>query len=112
MPAIQAMIHYTSDKNEQILFLKKAATLGDIDSMLQLGSLYIETQEYEQAADFFQKASTFNNPYGTYNLAVCYFQGRGREKNINKAASLFKLAGDQKHPTALKTLHKYFKTSS
>jgi TPR repeat protein len=47
------------------------------------------------AAEWFEKAAAHNFKYACYNLAVCYEQGEGVEKDEKKAAEYYERAALQ-----------------
>jgi tetratricopeptide (TPR) repeat protein len=58
-----------------------------------LGICYWKIKDYENAADYFEKATEFHSAISYNNLANCYYGGWGREKNFQKAKKLYKKSG-------------------
>ncbi|XP_018110421.1 DAP3-binding cell death enhancer 1 isoform X2 [Xenopus laevis] len=56
--------------------------------------------DYKTAFHFFRQAADGGYSKAQYNTGVCYEQGRGVEKDINKAAAYYLLAGKNGHKQA------------
>ena len=52
----------------------------------------------------FKKAAEKGSATAQYNLGVCYYNGQGVARNINKAAELWKLSARQGNATAKSAL--------
>lgn len=82
-----------NDLEQEIEWFWHAAKQGHLPSQVKLGSIYYFTKkEYEQAANWFEIAAEERDMDAEYYLAECYRYGNGREKNIEKAVSLYKAA--------------------
>ena len=76
----------------QVDALKKRVQKNDIDAMNQLGLIYLTDvfRKEEQAVELFRKASAKGHESATYNLGLCFFNGKGVVQNYGKALELFK----------------------
>lgn len=58
-------------------------------------------QDFQEAADWYEQAIAWNNPFAAYALGSMYHYGRGVEKNEDRAFELFRLAAEHpKNPNA------------
>ncbi|RIV17871.1 sel1 repeat family protein [Fibrisoma montanum] len=64
------------------------------------GLRFWDQKDYVKAEQCFRKAADKGYSWGQYNLALCYFHGRGAAKDLPKAAVLFQLAARQGNPEA------------
>lgn len=76
--------------NKARKWFKKAAKLGNSKASYSLGYLYLKglgtiSQDYSKAVKWFEKSE---HPMANYWLGVCYLNGYGVEKNLNKANEL------------------------
>ena len=53
--------------------------------MAKIGYLYDQRQDYERAFTFYTIAAEQGNPISQYNLGIMYKDGRGVDKNKEKA---------------------------
>ena len=74
---------------------KEAARYGNADACLVLGYFYLQgergcTQDFKEAISLFNKALEFHDKEEgvRYYLALCYLDGYGVDKDINKAKQL------------------------
>lgn len=73
--------------------------------MNALGTLfYTEIMDYNQAAEWFKKASEKGCTRALNNLGVCYEQGHGVPKDYDQAFALYKEAADKGYQEAMKNL--------
>lgn len=76
-------------------YFKKAADLDDIEGMNNLAYMYINyDKDKKKAIELFTKAANLGNIDATINLCYMYIEGKGVEKNIDKAKEYFKKAKD------------------
>lgn len=47
------------------------------------------TEDYSKAVEYWEKASEYNDPPSMFLTGVCYYEGHGVEKDLNKAVDLF-----------------------
>ncbi len=60
---------------------------------MSIEGLYVE-QDYDKAFSYFKSAAEKSFPLALYNLALCYYEGKGVEKNSKKGQELEKKAGE------------------
>lgn len=94
-------VYLRKDKKYALELFNKAANGNDACALLMLADFYYDGVEVEQD---FQKAATFyrrylvkpkfrgNPDYAWYKLGLLYRDGKGVQKNGNRAALLFKMA--------------------
>jgi len=74
------------------------AKAGDVDAESRVGSDYYDgkrvTQDYAQAANWFEKAASQGNANAAYHLGVLYMQGWGVSQSWARAASWFRQAAE------------------
>ena len=73
------------------------------------GERLYSDKKYEQAIYWFQKAADAGNSAAQKNLAICYFNGYGVEKDVEKAIYWWQKAADAGNSTAQNSLaYRYF----
>lgn len=94
---------------------KKAADLGSVKAMLQLGDIYggrVEygsiPKDYQKAAQYFQMAAEKGSTEGMEHLAELYVIGWGVKENRNTAAEWYRKAADLGSYLAMKELGEYY----
>ena len=77
----------SSNKEECIAKLSEAANLGHPIAQCNLARHYLQEdiKDYEKAFMLFQQAKEQNYEGGFYGLALMYYQGLGRDKDVAKA---------------------------
>ena len=75
---------------EAIIWYEKAIKYGCDVAMINLGNIYEELEDYEQAYMMYLEADLAGNDTGTYNVANMYYYGRYVEQNYEKAYKYFK----------------------
>lgn len=82
-----------------------AAADGHVESMNALGSLYFkDLREYEQASQWFKKASDRGYTRAINNLGICYEFGYGVEKDFNEALLLYEEGAIKGHVQSMYNL--------
>lgn len=92
------------EKNIQLAIRKyeEAAAEGHVLAMNALGSLYYnEMSDYEQAAEWFKKASEKGCTRSLNNLGSCFEFGHGVEKNRDTAYQLYKESAEKGYDQAM-----------
>lgn len=79
-----------------------AYIVGEFEVDLGIESLL--AGDYKDAVDHFKLSSHHNHPGGLFNLASCYEQGIGVNKNMNTAKRLYEIASSLGHAKALYNL--------
>jgi TPR repeat protein len=93
-----------ADPKAGLKWLEKAASQGHSKAMLVIGSLYEDgdketglTQDFNKAAEWYQKAAAKDLPEAQYQLALLYIQGKGVKAAPEKAAEWFQKAALNGH---------------
>lgn len=81
------------EEAQAIRYYERAANQGFAPSHCQLGIHCRQTNQLEKAVRHFQAAADENFPNGQYNLAVCYLEGIGVAKDLQKARHYFTISG-------------------
>lgn len=80
--------------DEKMNSIRKVAESGDADAQVTLGDLYQAgaggTKNYEESVKWYRMAADQRNVRALCRLAACYTSGKGVEKDLVKAVSLFK----------------------
>lgn len=99
------------DKYESLAWHKKLAKQGNAEAQNILGT--ISEKQYwtshkknkkaaKEAFQWYEKSALQGNAEGEYNLAKCYYEGLGIEKNEDHAFSYFTKSAEQNFPEALR----------
>lgn len=77
----------SGNKEEAISKLREAANLGHPIAQCNLARhlLQDDSKDYTKAFDLFQQAANQNYEDGSFGLALMYYQGLGRSKDVAKA---------------------------
>jgi len=91
---------YLSANNEKDFFkMKENASQGNVLAQLNLGNLYYYgkgiTQDYKQAAMWYQKAAEQGDVDAQLNLGDMYYDGKGVTQDYKKAAMWYKKPAEQ-----------------
>ena len=81
-----------------IAYYTKAALLGNILSVYNLGVMFYEAQMYDKAKEYFQLGCQKGFARACNNLGVLYRAGFGVEQDLAKAKSLYAKACEVKEP--------------
>jgi TPR repeat protein len=100
----QGGIGIERDDEEAFKLHKVAADLGHPGAQTALAKYYKEAKEFRQAAKYFERAAKQNNPDAQFELGLCYQNGSGVERNIEKADIWMQKAAKQKHTGAIARL--------
>lgn len=103
-----------SDTDMQILWYKRAAEQGNVPAMVNLGVHYYYgdgvPQDYEQAVRYYRMAGDDVN--AQQNLAECYMNGYGVDRDLSKARDIYlkalKAKGGNDSDLMLKIGNAYF----
>jgi TPR repeat protein len=101
MAARIAEIQRKNAEDKRIQELKKIADTGDIMAMNELYSKYRYKNEYKEAFAWAKKSADKNDKIGQYNLAYCYENGQGTEKDETEAFVWYKKSAAQKYEPAV-----------
>lgn len=87
----------------------KAADLGDIKAIDQLGRFYYSKQDYATSYSYFVKGAERNDPDSIYHLALCYAKGLGTKQDFSKAFHYYELGAKLDEPRCLYNLSIYYR---
>lgn len=111
IPAIHAVAEVDNNlpKTKAKEMLTYCANQGYIPSICTLGRYYLEgrggiEKNEKKAVEFFQIAANAGHMWGRYYLANCYRDGIGIAKDVSQARHWYRLAREQGHPTADRSL--------
>ena len=87
-----------------IYWYTKAAENGHLDSMVNLGNIYLREKDYSKALKWYELAANKGDQHAQYELGVMYRLGEGIQQNTEKAKALFQKAAEQGNESAEKAL--------
>ena len=90
--AAEAAADASKDVATKIKYLRKAAEKGNVKMQYKLAQAYRADQKMEEAAKWYAKAAEQGVKEAMHNLATCYFDGIGVEKDLAKAKELYEKA--------------------
>lgn len=105
------------DAKRGLSLLEKAGRHGDGDAYAQLGAIFGSGSkdvyvDEEKAFEYYLKAQKLKSEWGINNLAACFVDGIGCEKDIDKAISLFKESSELGYGKASDNLYRYYYQST
>ncbi len=83
------------DNEKAKYWFEQAAKNGHAGSMNNLAAVYMLEGDTDKAIPWFQRSADLGYVEALYNLAMCYRDGKGVEKNTDKAKELLKIAADK-----------------
>lgn len=90
--------NFNSNNTKYMSFLQKAADVGNIDAICNLGNVYRYgkrvPKNIHKAIELFKKAADLGNTYAMNKLGYIYNNNNEVKKNIEKATEYFKKAAD------------------
>ncbi|CAK9304509.1 unnamed protein product, partial [Gordionus sp. m RMFG-2023] len=77
-------------------------TIQEAESKLNhmIGLSFLKDENYIQALPWIKSSSELGNEKAQFNLALCYEQGLGVEKNLNKAKEYYLMSAEAGHSLA------------
>ena len=81
------------DEEKGLQIFERAAERGNVDALVEIGNYYHRRENYLDALNYFMKAFFKNNASAAFMIACYYKDGKGVEKNINKAIEMYEFAG-------------------
>ena len=90
--------YYKTNPSEEETFLYTEALrylieeVKDDDYMVELGSLYYESRQFDLALKYYEIAAEYNNIYAISDLGYIWYYGRTGERNYEKAFYYFNKA--------------------
>ncbi len=107
-----ADIMMTEDEELAFKLLNEAAKLGSGEAHVVLGIEYYLGEnlekDYDKAFKHFELADQQANTLGTFHLAMCYIEGHGVKKDLEKAKELLTIAADEGSEDAIEVLESFF----
>ncbi len=96
------------EKNDRKL-LRRAADAGNIQALNAMGTVLIREgrenpKQMVQGFQLFQQAAAKGDANGLYNMASCYLQGLGCDKDEKKGLAALQQAADKGQPFAMDVL--------
>lgn len=90
----QGGFNVPKDLDYALICFKKSYELNrQVNTANMIGRIYYEQQKYDDALDYFKKASDGGNQYGSFNAGLIYHSGLGKtSKNLPEAERLYKQA--------------------
>jgi TPR repeat protein/GTPase SAR1 family protein len=90
------LLYQSKDKlGKSLTWFEKAGRQGHEESQYMLGRYNKAEFKYDVAFKWFVAASEKNHFLSQYELALSYLEGKGTDKDVNKALELFKNLADQ-----------------
>lgn len=77
--------HYKSKPAKQLYWLRKAAGLGCVEAMNELGKIYYNDGNYTESFRYYMMSHECGNVIGTKKVAIAYKYGKGVVKNMGKS---------------------------
>lgn len=90
------------DTSLAIRLFEKAAELGDLEAMCQLGSYGPSSKHLEGSSslDWLRKSAEAGHPPAEFSLGAMYHRGQGVEESLKEAVSWYRRAADHGHAAA------------
>ncbi|XP_031575176.1 uncharacterized protein LOC116308817 [Actinia tenebrosa] len=111
LPVVHSDQASLEDSNSKSLSLNEAAssfqtTSDECTAQCQnkLGVKYAARRQYQEAFALFQQASVHGHSLAQFNLGLCYENGKGIDRDLEKAAECYKKAAALNHSGALYNL--------
>ena len=83
-----------NDKDQAVLWMRRAADLGNPYAMLMIGIHLRNTEQYEEAFEYITKGAETGIAEGMIDLAGCYANGIGTRQDDEKALFWYKKAAE------------------
>ncbi|SDH97999.1 hypothetical protein SAMN04488136_1413 [Vibrio xiamenensis] len=87
--------------DQGVVYLSKAAGLGDEESQVELADYYYSEDDYVNALKWYHQAEGHKDPYVLYSLGVMYFDGEGTEPDYQKANQYYEQAANAGYADAM-----------
>ena len=76
---------------KEVKYYTKAAALGNMDAIYNLGLIHLDNKKYKLAFKHFQKVAKTGHLDAIHNLGLMYYKGLGIDKNENIGESLLRI---------------------
>lgn len=83
------------DNEKAKYWFEQAAKNGHAGGMNNLAAIYMLEGDTDKAIPWFQRSADLGYVEALYNLAMCYRDGKGVKKNLNKAKELLQTAAEK-----------------
>lgn len=93
------------DKEKAKALYEKAIALGDEDSLMTLGLLYLDENEDEKAFPYLLKSAEMGRPEAQYLVGHMYLYGKGVEADREEALNWLQEAADRGNEDAWRALN-------
>lgn len=91
----------TKNQDQAIKYFKMAANESDERAQVALGNIYLQKQDYYDAARYFKLAADQRNPQGQFAMGELWRKGQGTgTSSLAQAAIYYQRAADQGHTEA------------
>ena len=87
---------------------QKAAEHGDVEAQIIIADHYYNKEKYTEARLWYHRAAEQGNTPAKYMLGIIYMEGKGGEKDIDKAIKWFNEAGKQGDIAAISKLAVFY----
>jgi len=78
--------------DQALVYLQKAAAMGNGDAMTNIGCVYFAKQDYEKAMEYYIKGAEMGCYFANINIGKCYISGFGVPVDYQKAYLYLKVA--------------------
>ena len=90
-----------NDKDQAVLWMRRAADLGNPYAMLMIGIHLRNTEQYEEAFGYITKGAEMGIAEGMIDLAGCYANGIGTRQDDEKALFWYQKAAEKGNAFAM-----------
>ena len=97
MCALGMFLIQQQEQTAALVWIRQAARMGDGQGLYLLGCM---EKDNRNMAAYFQQAAERGYPYAYYSLGLCYYDGRGVEKNRKLAMKWIRRAAEAGVPEA------------
>ncbi len=104
--ATKGMRMYYEDEANAIVFLSKAADVGNAQAALLCGSACLNQGKGDDAFKYLSIAYRLGTPSAGWHLAMCYSAGVGTEPNRKKAIEVMRHAAILNYPEAVSEMRR------
>lgn len=89
---------------EALKWAKKAAALDDMEAIFMIGLTYYNDDDFENAAEYFEKAAEADNIQAVFLYAYMLAEGNGVDKDVKTAIKLYKKGVAEGHAPSMSNL--------
>lgn len=103
-PALEDSNNKNQSLNDAVSSFEITSDECTAECQNKLGVKYAAKRQYQQAFALFQQASVHGHSLAQFNLGLCYENGKGTERDLEKAVDCYKKAAALNHSGALYNL--------